>query len=211
VRLGFLIALLISSRLAAQPAPARHDYLIIPESRIGPYILGSGHAGLRKAFGAANVVDELMDSDEGTVAQGTIVYKGDRSRELRIVWVKDDRSQPILAIDICQQSKTCRWHTKDGITLGTTAARLEALNGRPYLHSGFAWDYSGGITSWDGGKLERELQRGGRLMLFLDYLNDGRLSEQEKAAIAGDRTLRSDRPEMGKVRAYVAMMRLFVQ
>jgi hypothetical protein len=40
------------------------------------------------------------------------------------------------------------------VGIGTDLRTLEALNGRPFHLSGFAWDYSGTISAFDGGHLD---------------------------------------------------------
>ena len=40
-----------------------------------------------------------------------------------------------------------------------TLAWVEKRNGRPFEFAGFAFDYGGIITSWEGGRLERMLKR----------------------------------------------------
>lgn len=47
-----------------------------------------------------------------------------------------------------------KWHTADGIRLGTTLARLEQINGRPFrFHSMSTRTESGRILDWQGGNL----------------------------------------------------------
>jgi len=49
------------------------------------------------------------------------------------------------------------WKTVHDISLGTTLTQLEHLNEKPFMLHGFAWDGSGGLTSWQKGSLEKEL------------------------------------------------------
>src|SRR5712692_7141306 len=46
-----------------------------------------------------------------------------------------------------------RWRTAEGIGLGVTLETLVRLNGRDFSFHGFAWDYSGTVASWEGGRL----------------------------------------------------------
>jgi len=48
------------------------------------------------------------------------------------------------------------WKSKTGISLGTNLSELVSLNGKDFSFFGLGWDYSGEITSWDGGKLENQ-------------------------------------------------------
>src|SRR5207302_3737363 len=47
-----------------------------------------------------------------------------------------------------------QWAIAPGISLGTSLAEIERVNGGPFALTGFAWDYSGTIVGWQGGRLE---------------------------------------------------------
>ncbi|MEO8025704.1 MAG: hypothetical protein ABI823_04500 [Bryobacteraceae bacterium] len=203
--------LLVTAALMAQLVPGKQDDLIIPGERIGAFTAATGHEGLRRAFGAINVVDQMIDSEEGNSAPGTIIYKGDPERELQILWKDNDPTKPPAQIFICRSSRSkCQWHTRSGITIGTTLQKLEQLNKKPFSLSGFFWDYAGGVISWDDGKLEKELDKGGRLMLFLSPSKDAveKLTSEERKAISGDQTMRSGDAPVRKLNPAVESMKL---
>jgi len=211
MRILGLFSLFVVS-LAAQLAPPKQDYLIVPGTRIGPFLSDTGHGGLRRVFGAANVTDQKIPAGEGTEALGTVIYKNDPTRRLEILWKDDKPQNPPASIFICRGSeKPCQWQTQSGISTGTTLLKLEELNGRPFQLTGFFWDYGGGISSWKGGKLEKELQKGGRLMLFLDVSQEAvdKLPKADQEAITGDKLLRSDLPALRKLNPKVRAMTLF--
>jgi hypothetical protein len=53
------------------------------------------------------------------------------------------------------------WHLPKPFALVMTLGQLQELNGGPFLFNGFAWDFGGLVTSWEGGKLEKRWPRAG--------------------------------------------------
>jgi hypothetical protein len=47
-----------------------------------------------------------------------------------------------------------RWVVFPSVSLGTSLAELERLNGRPFHLFGMGFDYSGTVESWEGGRLD---------------------------------------------------------
>jgi len=141
--------------LLAWPAVtlAKENNLIVPGKSFGPITAQYTRADLVKTFGAANVKDTRVHLGEGETVPGVAVYPKDPKRRLEITWVKSKR---VGDIRISGQSSV--WHTADGVTLGTTLAQLQKLNGVPFKFSGFGWDYGGMILSWERGKLEKSLK-----------------------------------------------------
>ena len=144
--------LLLTLLLLPWPAAADNT-LVIPGESVGPITAKFKRADLVKAFGAVNVKDAKIQLGEGETTPGVVVFPKDSKRRLEITWVKSKRVG-----DIRFTGQSSLWHTADGITLGTTLAQLQKLNGGPFKFSGFGWDYGGVILSWDGGKLEKSLK-----------------------------------------------------
>lgn len=144
-----------------------NDWLIVPGKRLGPITATSTRADLIRMFGAKNVVEADVTVGEDEPEPGTIVFADEPDKKLAIVWTDDGH---VNSVAICQDEKAnCRWHTADGISLGTSLKMLERLNGRSFQFYGFGWDYGGAVVSWEDGRLER-LQSGmcGALDLTLD-------------------------------------------
>lgn len=134
-------------------ALGKENTLIVPGKSFGPITAKTTRADLVKTFGAANVKDTQVHLGEGEMTPGVAVYPKDPKRRLEITWVKSKR---VGDIRISGQSSV--WRTAEGITLGTTLAQLQKLNGAPFKFSGFGWDYGGMILSWERGKLEKSLK-----------------------------------------------------
>jgi hypothetical protein len=56
-------------------------------------------------------------------------------------------------------SKTSHWNVA-GVTLGSTLAEVQRINGRPFLMREFLTDGGGFVINWKGGVLDRPLQGG---------------------------------------------------
>jgi hypothetical protein len=84
---------------------------------------------------------------------------------------------------------------------------LERLNGKPFQLAGFGWDYSGTVTDWNGGGLERVLNSCSRVLLRLEprYSPTGPTAEQQKLEeeVGGDRDFPSGNPAMQQLNPVV--------
>lgn len=148
-----------------------NDWLIVPGKRAGPITPTATRVNIVKLFGARNVEeDEIQTSDFGT-EEGTKVFWGTPDSSLAILWLSDAGNSRIRRIRFCPnlvQTAKCRWHTAEGIALGTRLRDLERLNGRGFSLNGFDWGFGGLVTSWNGGRLENLAINCGGLMLRLD-------------------------------------------
>ena len=185
---------LICATLAgfAQTKASANDWLIVPGVRVGPITASTTVTDLRRIFGASNVKDEPIYLGEGFEEPGTVIYSPDKARSVAILWHDPADKRGPNRIYLCRGVvKNCRWHTAGGITMGTNLRLLKKLNGRSLLMSGFDWDYSGTVISWEGGKLESP---GGRLWVRLSPPTSLRHD-----AVMGDGDFRSSHPEMQRL------------
>jgi hypothetical protein len=89
---------------------------------------------------------------------GTEVFPDQPDMSLAIFWASEEPDSRIRRIRFCPSQilpGKCRWHTAEGITLGTSLRDLERLNSKPFQLHGFDWGFGGLITSWDGGRLDK--------------------------------------------------------
>ena len=193
-------------------AAAQNDWTIIPGKRLGPIVATTSRADLERLFGKSNVEDKPVDTGEGP-EPATVVFGRDPSAALALLW----RDNLIDRVLVCYESQfgPCKWHTGSGISLGTTLARLEALNGHAFVAEPWGSDVGGNITSWEGGKLARELGDGGdfQLLLTLYYKasTSGPTSRQREALTEIDRQRRafSSDPAMRTLSPLVNRMVVF--
>ena len=160
----FSIALVAALSLASRTASAQstNDWLVLPGVRVGPITRATTRADLVGIFGPQNVADQDIALSDAGPEPGTLVYKERPGDSIAIPWGRDKPAQRIQFLVLCppelhDSRKPCRWHTRENIRFGTTLKELERLNGRPFTVLGFAWDYEGTVTSWNGGVLEKRL------------------------------------------------------
>lgn len=83
--------------------------------------------------------------------------------------------------------------------MGTSLKELERMNGRPFLLAGFAWDYSGTVTSWKKGALTKNFETDGHVILRLDSPRSNAVAEAEYNEVLGDRDYPSNNSVMQKL------------
>jgi hypothetical protein len=164
------IPLVLVLVLAALAVAQQNDWLIVPGQRIGPITANTGRADLERMFGKANIRDQNVDYGEGDIRPGTMVYPGKPTALLTIFWPSErinnrlvqNRSR-IGTITICNalyyETPACKWHTAEGVTLGTSLEKLESLNGRPFQIIVWRFGEGGGLLfSWQGGRLSQAMK-----------------------------------------------------
>ena len=112
---------------------------------------------------------------EGFELPGFKVYPGTKN-ELEVAYDPDASPNRPAFIRVSQEETP--WKTDAGVTLGITLQELQQLNGKPFLFSGFGWDYGGRVTDWNGGAFNSDL------MISLDNF-----SENAPEDIFGDREI----------------------
>ena len=121
----------------------------------------SSEAGLAELLGRGNVSAIGVPLGEGATEPGTALFPNDPARMLHVLW-RDPNARRLPRV---VQVRGDRWHTKDGIRLGTTLKELEEINGGPFTLTGFEYDNSGTVISWEAGKLAKAFASRGRLLL----------------------------------------------
>lgn len=122
------------------------------------------HEKLVTAFGAANVVFEDVDGAEGEKIKASVIFPRDPARRVEFIWGNEaKRTDPLIRI----QGKS-GWIAPFGIRLGTPVEEVEKINGKPFVVSGFGWDYGGTVTDWKGGKLAGQLPGGCVMALMFE-------------------------------------------
>ncbi len=171
-RIGSVVSLLLAiCGLFGMVRGEEYDWLIVPGKRVGPIVAGTTRADLTRLFGAKNIDDgEILRSDLGTET-GSIVYPNAPDLSLAVFWINDAPDSRIRRVRICPDVNLpgkCRWHTAEGITLGSALRDLERLNGRAFQLNGFDWGMGGLITAWQGGRLEKLSAACGGLTVRVD-------------------------------------------
>lgn len=163
-------------------------------------------AELKEKFGADRVKFDTIWGAEGNFGFGTYLDKGTKD-EVQIMWADSLRTGGVMsamAVAFYDQKTgnyifDNRWSSEMGVKIGTTTDELEKLNGKPFVFSGFGWDYGGGIMDWKGGKLGIE----GIGIALTEDLAVNEIPEKEYEQILGDQDVRSDHPVVKKVQPKV--------
>lgn len=154
-------------------------------------------ATLRARYGADNVASERIHLGEGETVPGTVLFPGDSSRRLTVIW--EDSIARTRPTRVTVGSRETRWFVIPGVSLGTSLSELESLNGKPFKLFGFEWDYAGTVSGWDGGRLD-SLWRGGpenKVLVWLRLSPDSAGYESAHTReVVGDRVFSSSLPAM---------------
>ena len=177
--------------------PGPRSWLILPAGASGGTITAqTTEAGLTRTYGKANVVAQAVDLGEGETELGTTLFPADPVRQVEILW-KDPLGKRWPKRVQISGGKSL-WRTVHGISLGTTLKNLEQLNRKPFLLTGFDWDYSGTVVSWNNGALGQELDHPGRVLLRLMPSHD-HSQRLDYSSVEGDRDFSSRHPAMQKL------------
>ena len=186
-----------------QPTVAAQDWLIIPETRIGPISQETSASELTELLGAGGFVLRPANMGEGFCALGALAYAG-TADSVEILWVDSTYQRPS---EIRVRGDSSRWQTPAGVRVGSTVKELESLlGGSPVSFMGFGWDY-GGNGSW------QEVIDGDTVSVGF-YLRPDRESQEQARAdpryreIIGDRVVSSDHPLIRSMSIHVGELRI---
>jgi hypothetical protein len=208
--LGIFVALVASAAAqskgqAKDPGKNQPDpWLILATGETGTIHAKTARAELVSTFGAANVVDQDIDIGEGETEPGTVVFPNEPKQLIEILWKDPAAKRDPKSVTI--HGEASRWKAVHDISLGTSLKDLERINAKPFHLSGFAWDYSGTVTAWDGGLLEDDLEKKARVYVRLHAPARPDVTDKELEQVAGDREFSSQHPVMQKLNPRVYMM-----
>lgn len=177
----------------APATPASGDFLIVPGQSFGPITAESTQASLEQQFGKDQVRAGDIPGAEGITQPGLTIFPDQPEKQVSVFL---SESEPRRVTHIQIYGEKSQWKTAEGVTLGTTLEELEKLNGKPFELMGLGWDYGGHVTDWKGGALEN-------LNLRLNSTAP-HMTEEEMAAISGDKTISSALPELRKAEPHVS-------
>jgi len=177
---------------------AQSSYQIVPRVRVGAITPQTSESDLKRIYGRRNVQSTEVSLGEGEYESGTVIYPNDPTRIIEIVWKDARRKRFPKRIQLTGERSL--WRTRHGISLGTRLKELERINGKPFVLTGFSWDYEGTVVSWEGGKLEREFEKDGRVVLLrMSDQTDSGVSGEDAGSVAGDRDFPSSNQVMQKI------------
>jgi hypothetical protein len=151
MRIVFVVGLFGLLAVSAAGQASGQNWLIVPGKNVGPIIEATSQKDLIKIFGRTNVKLAAIDVGEGETMPGTILFPSNPLKRAYILW--RDPGTRLQPKSISIKDKGTLWKTDKGITIGTTLKAIEALNGRAFAITGFAWDYEGTVAHSNGGNL----------------------------------------------------------
>ena len=172
------------SRIPVTATNTNADAWLVTNTQVGKIKRTTTLTELIKIFGEENIADEKEVYVNGDVppTKGVSIFKG-KPDEINIGWIVGLESKEIDFVTIA--GKGGRWHTSQGIKVGTTMLDIVKLNGQRIDFSGFDWDYGGYIGDFNKGKLD-----GTFINLRLGH------ARELPSKYSGDVKLNSDMPEL---------------
>jgi hypothetical protein len=123
-----------------------------------PFTPDATAGSLMKVFGIPNVIPETRDGPEGEKINYTVIYPGDATSRVEVVFANEEERSGILSVTI--RGETSQWTGPAGLNLGDGIDTVQKLNGgKGFTLSGFGWDYGGYVTDWEGGPLQEPVPR----------------------------------------------------
>lgn len=143
---------------------------------------------LKQRYGKDAVVQDLPGA-EGEQYKGVVLFPKTTDRRIEVAFT-DDKGKRASGLTLRDTGRTSRWSV-GGVTIGSSLADVQKANGKPFLVSGFEWDYGGFVTDWKGGALGRPLQGGCTMTVRFDkksaapksLLGDGVKAASDNAAL----------------------------
>jgi hypothetical protein len=167
----------------------------------GPFGRDASHAGLVKAFGAANVShDEVFRA--GDTMPMTVVFPKDPERRLMVQWRDGEGRRGLDAVII----RSPAWSV-GGAAVGMPIAVVERLNGRTFKLTDFLGsDHDGEVSDWQGGKFAATLPGGCRVGAMLG-INDADANATQwlprpEGLASDDEALRAADPRLYELTVY---------
>ncbi len=185
-------------------------FLIVPGKRVGLVTKDTDEAALRRAYGGARVQPYDVEIGEGLVCRGARVAFG-HGHSMAITWRDPKTRSGALSVFV----KGSKWRTKEGVRLGISLKQLERINGGPFMLTGFAWDYSGTVVGWRGGRLAHygAPRRKASIVLRLGPGQAGydRIEREGWGQLIGDHDLSSTDPGMQALNPRAYLLQVFLR
>jgi hypothetical protein len=179
-------------------------YLCVPCKSVGKITANTTEADLVRWFGRENVITEKSAFDGGEIIITTI-FRG-TEKQLIINWKDEDNLTGVASCEINNEDTV--WQIPYGIKPSTPLARLNELNGKPFVFSGFGWDFGGNILDYKGGKLEQFRECYGLSLSDASEDNAYNLADEASQQVMGDNDVMSDNKVLEKMNIQVSVVRI---
>ena len=170
----------------------------------GPFTAELTERRLIEIYGAANVRAGEVYVGEGFSEPGTVIFPESPADKVEVVWSDEKaRAKPRF---VRVKEPRSQWRTADGIGIGSDLKSIERINGRPFRLRGFGWDYSGGVSTWSGGKIESHESTG--CVLRPRLMPEGENWPPVWQQVVGSREFSSGHPAMQELNPRVRQLLL---
>src|ERR1700754_5081041 len=137
----------------AEDAPPQEG----PITCASPVAATDSAASLKQRYRGDAVVQDLPGA-EGETSKGVVLFPKAMDRRIEIAFF-DDKMKRVSGLTLRDTAQTSRWSIA-GVSIGSSLADVQKANGKPFLVSGFEWDYGGFVTDWKSGALGKPLTGG---------------------------------------------------
>ncbi len=149
-----LLLMLLAAPAWAQTAPPADG----PITCTSPVSVTDSAKSLMQRYGQEAVVDDqLFTGVEDITYQGVVLSPKVPDWRIEIGFA-DETMRRVSRLTLID-SRTSHWNVA-GVTLGSTLAEVQKINGRPFLIREFFTDGGGFVVDWKGGTLSRPLPGG---------------------------------------------------
>ncbi len=178
------------------PTTAEPDLSIVIGEKVGLITPANcTREGILAAYGKDAKVDSVY-LFEGIFGEGVVIFPDNPRRTVSVYWDNElDAKRPAFIRIEGDSTGISDWKTSEGITIGTTAAEMQKLNGKAFDIAGFGWDYGGFVTDWKGGKFNSSLG-----------LRFDPKAESTSGKVVGEGGFSSDNPDMVAANPVVVRM-----
>lgn len=193
----------------ARPAIARADPANPEDWRLpGSFAADTTVQDLRQRFGAQHVqVGEIQDT-EGDSYRGVTLFPDLPERRATVFFQNEQALSGLSMIRINDPGSA--WRLDSGVGIGTSFAEVRRINGRPFVFTGFGWDYGGTILDWQDGHLAVPGEAVALAYVRLDLGEQGsdKHDHDERELPIGDQDFSSEDPRWRKLDMKVAEIRI---
>lgn len=158
-----------------------------------------------RKYGATAVTYDTIWGAEGFFTMGTWI-KTDDASHIEIMWTDSAKREGVISASLVSdadyfapQLPAGKWKSRTGVFIGMSIEELEKLNGRPFVFSGFGWDYGGGVIRWENGTLQDK----GIAIQLNEGVQSNALPEKEYLKCVGDVELMSSDTTARKIKPRV--------
>src|SRR4051812_24904057 len=120
--------------------------------------IDSAESLVRRYGKEAKIDDRLSTGLEDMTYKGLVLYPRAPESRIELAFTDDEKMNRVSSVSLID-SKTSRWNVA-GVTLGSTLADVQKINGGPFLMREFLTDGGGFVITWKDGVLGRPLPGG---------------------------------------------------